>query len=78
MFPVEATGKIKTHTGTDYFSRTDLKKEIIAVGPMEKHIHCNNKRKYLVYRDLVNMDEPVWTNSMCTKLGRMSQGWKIM
>ena len=22
------------------------------------------------------MDEPVWTNSMCNELGRMSQGWK--
>ena len=21
------------------------------------------------------MDEPVWTNSMCNKLGRLSQGW---
>ena len=22
------------------------------------------------------MDEPVWTNSMCNKLGRLSQGWE--
>ena len=26
------------------------------------------------YIDLVKMDEPVWTNSMCNKLGRLYQG----
>ena len=33
-------------------------------------------KKILGYRDLVNMDAPVWTNSMCNKIGRLYQGWK--
>ena len=28
------------------------------------------------YRDLLNMDKPVWTNSMCNKIGHLFQGWK--
>ena len=43
---------------------------------MEDHIHCETTGMFLGYRDLLNMDEPVWTNSMCNNLGRLSQGWK--
>ena len=35
-----------------------------------------NYRKILVHRDLVKMDEPVWTNSICNDLDRLYQGWK--
>ena len=76
IFPVEATEKIKTHIGTDYFALIELKKERITLEPMSKYIHCKTAGKILVYRDLFNMDEPVWTNSMCNKLGRLSRGWK--
>ena len=33
-------------------------------------------QKILGYRDLVNMDVLVWTNSMRNELGRLSQSWK--
>ena len=33
-------------------------------------------RDLLGYRYLVKMDEPVWTNSMCNKLGYPLQGWE--
>ena len=42
---------------------------------MENHIHFKTIGEVWSYRDLVNMDEPVWTNSMCNELGRLSQGW---
>ena len=32
--------------------------------------------KILRYRDLVKIDAPVWTNSICNKLGRLYQRWK--
>ena len=38
MFKMDTTEKIKTHIGTDYFSRIDPKKETIKVKPMVNHI----------------------------------------
>ena len=75
FFQEDATEKIKTHIGTDYFARIGTKKEAITAKQMENHISCKTIGKILGYRDLVNMDEPVWTNSMCNELGRLSQGW---
>ena len=45
---------------------------------MENHIKCETTGEIMGYRDLVNMDEPLWTNSMYNKLGPLSQGWKDM
>ena len=44
--------------------------------PVVHRITCETIGKILGYRGLVKMDPPVWTNSMCKKLVRMSQGWK--
>ena len=44
--------------------------------PIARHITYETTGKILGYRDLVKMDAPVWKNSMCNKLGRISQGWK--
>ena len=44
--------------------------------PVAHHITCETNIKILGYRDIVKMDLPVWKNSMCNKLGRLSQGWK--
>ena len=41
------------------------------------HNTCENTGKILGYRNLVKMDAPVWTNSMCNEIGRLSQGWKV-
>ena len=43
---------------------------------MEKYINCETTGRILGCIDLVNMDELVWTNSMCSELGRLYQGWK--
>ena len=43
---------------------------------MENHIHYKTTGGDLGYRDLIKKDEPVCTNSMGNKLGRLSQGWK--
>ena len=43
---------------------------------MENQINCETAGKIFGYRDLVKMDAPVWTNSMCNELGRLYQGWK--
>ena len=45
---------------------------------MTDHIHCKTTGKVLVYRDPVEMDELVWTKSMCNKLVRLSQVRKNM
>ena len=58
------------------FSHIDPKKYTITVEPLENHINCKTTGKILGYRDLVNMDTPVWTNSMFNELVRLSQGWK--
>ena len=71
-----AREKITTHIGTDYFSPIYPKKN--TVEPMENHIKCETTGEIMGYRDLVNMDEPLWTNSMYNKLGPLSQGWKDM
>ena len=44
--------------------------------PVAHHITCETTGKILGFREFVNMDPPVWTNSMCNELGRLSQGWK--
>ena len=44
--------------------------------PLANHIKCETTGKISGYRDLVRMDAPVWTNSMCNKFFRLSQGWK--
>ena len=72
FFQVDAMEKIKTCIGTNYFARIYPKKETATVEPMTNHINCKNYRKILGYRDLINMDEPVRTNLMCNKLGRLS------
>ena len=42
---------------------------------ISNHVTCKTTGEILGYRDLVKMDAPVWTNSMCNKLVRISQGW---
>ena len=44
--------------------------------PKANQINCENTRGIIGYIDLDKMDERVWTNSMCNKIGRLSQGWK--
>ena len=75
IFQVDVTEKIKIHIDTDYFDRIDPKELTMKVEPMPNQINCETTGTILGYRDLVNMDEPVWTNSMCNKLGCLSQGW---
>ena len=41
---------------------------------MANHIKSKTTGETLEYRELVNMDEQEWTNSICNKLGRLSQG----
>ena len=74
MFPEEAREKENTHS-----HRLNL-----LYRPQKRNNHneingkpnpLQNYRNVLVCRDLVNMDEPVWSNSMCNKIGRLSQGW---
>ena len=43
---------------------------------VKHHITCETNGQILGYRDLVKMDAPVWTNSMCKELGRPYQGRK--
>ena len=76
MFKMDATEKIKLRIGTDYFACIDAKKETITVTPMENHLNWKITRKILRYRYPVNMDAPVWTNSMCNELDRLYQVWK--
>ena len=42
---------------------------------MENNINCKTTGKILGYRDLVKMDEPVWTNSIYNDFGCQYQGW---
>ena len=44
--------------------------------PVAHHITCETTGKILGYRDLVKRDPPVRENSMCRKIGRLSQGYK--
>ena len=71
MFPEEAREKENTHS-----HRLNL-----LYRPQKRNNHneingkpnpLQNYRNVLVCRDLVNMDEPVWSNSMCNKIGRLS------
>ena len=75
MFKIDATYKIKTHIGIDYFSLIDPKKETITVKPMDNHINCETTEKILGYRYPFKMDALVWTNSMCNKLSRLYRDW---
>ena len=73
---MEPTEKIKLHRGSDYHDRIDTKKGTITVKPMENQIHYETTGIFWGYRDLLKMDEQVWTKSMCNELGRLSLGWK--
>ena len=78
MLEMDVAEKMKTHIGTDYFVRIYPQKETITVEPIENHIDCKTTGKILGYRDLVNMDASVWTNSTGNELGRLSRGWENM
>ena len=41
--------------------------------PIENHINCETNGKIVGYIDLVKIDAPVWTNSMCNGCGHLSQ-----
>ena len=74
MFKKDMTDTSTTHIGSDYIDHTDPKKDTITVEPVAHHITCETTGKILGYRYLVKMDAPVWKNSMCNKIGRLSQG----
>ena len=74
MLKTNAEELITTHKGTDYLACMDPKKDTITVEPVSSHINCETTGKILGYRDLVNMDEPVWTNLRWNEPGRLSQG----
>ena len=76
MLKMDTTDKLKTRIGSDYIARIYSKKDTITVEPLANHINCETTGEILGYRDLVNMDAPVWTNAMCNELGRLLQGWK--
>ena len=61
---MDVTDTAKSHIG------------LVTLEPLEHHIHCETNGKILGYRDLVNMDAPVWKNPMCNKLGCISHGWR--
>ena len=44
--------------------------------PLVQRITCETTGKIQGYRDLVKIDRPVWKNSMCNELVRLSQCWK--
>ena len=75
-FKMDMPETAKTLIGSDYIDHIDHIKYTITVEPLAHHINCETTGKILRYRDLVKMDAPVWKNSMCNKLGRLSQGWK--
>ena len=54
-------------------AHTQPKKDTIPLELVSHHITCETNEKFLGYRDLVQMDAPVWMNSICNKLGRLSQ-----
>ena len=76
MFKTDAEEKITTHKGTDFLDYTYPPKDTITVEHIANHINYKTTGKTLGYIDLVKMDALVWENSMCNKLGRLSQGWK--
>ena len=76
MFKKYMTDTSKTHIVSYFISHLDPKKDSITVELVAHHIICETTGKILRYRDLVKMDAPVWTNSTCSELGRLSQGWK--
>ena len=65
-----------TNIGSEYIAQLDPKTYTITVEPVANHITCETTGKILGSRYLVKMDAPVWKNYMCSKLGRLSQGWK--
>ena len=50
-------------------------KYTITVESIVNHINCKTTGKIFEYRDLSKMYAPVWKNSMCNELGRISQGF---
>ena len=78
MFKKEAAENITTHKVTDYLARIDPKNYSITVEPIANHIKCETSSKILWYREIVKMDAPLWTNSMCNEIRRLSQVWKNM
>ena len=73
---MDAIDTLKTHIYTEYIDFTDPQKYTITVESLANHINCETSGKLLGYRYLVEMNSPVWTNSICNKLGCLYQGWK--
>ena len=71
---MDTTGTSKTHIGSDYISHSDRNKDTITVEPLANYSNCETAGKIIGYRDQAKIDAPVWKNSMCIKLGRLSQG----
>ena len=76
IFQEEAKENIRMHMGTDYFSFIYPKGKTATLESMANHSKCKTTGKIFGYRDLVNIDEPVWTNSTCNELGHLSRRWK--
>ena len=78
-FQVEATEKIKTHIGIDYFSRIYPQIETIKVQPMENQINCKTTGKNWdtdTYSICLNQYGPTKcaTNLVaCTRVGKNMQ-----
>ena len=71
MFKIDEAEKITTHIGTLYLSRIDPQKYTITVEPIANHINFKTTGKILGYRDLVQMNAPLWKTLMHNKLGRL-------
>ena len=67
-----AAETMTTQIGTDHLANIYLRKVTITVEPLANHIKCKTARTLLGYRDIVNMDAPLWTNSTCNELGCLS------
>ena len=76
MFEKDMIYTSTTHICSYYIAKTYPKKDTITVEPVANHITCETTREILGYKDLVKMDPPVWTNSICNKPGCLSQGYK--
>ena len=76
MFKKDITDTSTTQLGSDYIAKKCPKQYTNTVELVAYHITFETSGKILGYRDLVTMDPPVWTNSKCDELGRLSKGWK--
>ena len=72
-FPMEQTEKYNSlYRIRLKFSHRPPKYTII-VEPTENHIHSETTGNVLVYRDLVKIDETIWTTPMYNELSRLFQ-----